>query len=70
MTTLNQRPHIVRVKRLRDAAYAECRTCEHIVQAGLFWGLSKTMHLHTSGTGHRTFKLFGWDQASKTGKGD
>ena len=53
---------ITQVKRLRDAAYAECRTCEHIIQAGLFWGLSKTMYLHSSGTGHKSFKLYGWEK--------
>jgi hypothetical protein len=46
------------VRLLREALLAQCQDCTHIVTPGLFWNLSKSMHLHTSGTGHQKFKLY------------
>ena len=37
----------------REAHYAECRECGHIIERGPYWGLSTVAYLHSSGTGHK-----------------
>lgn len=43
---------LVPVKRLRDAHYAYCPTCEFVIHSP-YWGPSKSKGLHESGTRHK-----------------
>ncbi len=51
-------PNIVKVTRLRDAMWAKCKDCDYVMTPSLYWGLSKSMWLHTSGTGHKRWTLY------------
>lgn len=59
MTTL------IKVSRLRDALISECRDCGERQAAAFTWSLSSTQWLHTSGTGHKRFTLYGLPQTSE-----
>lgn len=57
---------VVRVKRLGDARYAQCLTCNQYMEPSLFWGLDKVIHLHRTGSGSKQCKiiLFGYKEAT------
>ena len=44
-------PALVTVKRMADAQFAYCPTCDHWLGCQC-WSLSKSVGLHKSGTGH------------------
>lgn len=58
----------IKVKNLRDAAYAECKACGLIIEPGLYWGLSKRMNLHSYGCGDNKYQLWGVVGLGKDGE--
>ena len=45
------------VKRLRDADFAYCYTCEVNILPTISWGLGKAIHLHRNGFGSAACKI-------------